>query len=55
MCEGCLKGEHWNCGMQTWCKCNCDPEMPETWYPIIVEPEPKDPYCAEDEGSTDGC
>lgn len=24
MCEGCTAGEHWRCGMQTWCECDCD-------------------------------
>lgn len=24
MCEGCLADEHWRCGMQTWCECECD-------------------------------
>jgi len=24
MCEGCTAGEHWRCGMQTWCECECD-------------------------------
>lgn len=23
-CEACERGEHWNCGMQTWCECECD-------------------------------
>lgn len=27
MCEGCTEGEHWRCGMQTWCACDCDPEI----------------------------
>jgi len=24
MCEGCTAEEHWRCGMQTWCECECD-------------------------------
>lgn len=24
MCEGCERGEHYLCGMQTWCECDCD-------------------------------
>jgi hypothetical protein len=24
MCEGCTAEEHWRCGMQTWCQCDCD-------------------------------
>lgn len=24
MCEGCTADEHWRCGMQTWCECECD-------------------------------
>lgn len=23
-CEGCAANEHWRCGMQTWCGCECD-------------------------------
>lgn len=23
MCEACEHEEHWNCGMQTWCECDC--------------------------------
>jgi hypothetical protein len=24
MCEGCTNGQHFLCGMQTWCECECD-------------------------------
>ena len=24
MCEACERDEHWLCGMQTWCECDCD-------------------------------
>ena len=23
MCEACYEGRHWDCGMQTWCECEC--------------------------------
>lgn len=23
-CEACERGDHFNCGMQTWCECDCD-------------------------------
>ena len=23
-CAGCMDDEHWRCGMQTWCECECD-------------------------------
>lgn len=23
MCEACERGDHDNCGMQTWCECDC--------------------------------
>lgn len=23
MCEACERGDCWDCGMQTWCKCDC--------------------------------
>lgn len=26
MCEACERGDHANCGLQTWCACECDPE-----------------------------
>ena len=22
-CEACDEGRHWDCGMQTWCECEC--------------------------------
>jgi len=24
MCEGCTNEQHYLCGMQTWCECECD-------------------------------
>jgi hypothetical protein len=24
MCEACERGDHQNCGMQTWCECECE-------------------------------
>jgi hypothetical protein len=26
MCEACAEGRHWQCGMQSWCDCDCDPD-----------------------------
>lgn len=26
LCEACEAGDHANCGMQTWCECECDPD-----------------------------
>lgn len=23
MCEACQRGDCWDCGMQTWCQCDC--------------------------------
>lgn len=23
-CEACERGDHMNCGMQTWCECDCE-------------------------------
>jgi len=23
MCEACERGDHFDCGMQTWCECEC--------------------------------
>lgn len=25
LCEACERGDHANCGQQTWCECDCDP------------------------------
>lgn len=25
MCQACSEGRHWDCGLQTWCSCDCDP------------------------------
>ena len=47
MCEACERNEHWNCGMQTWCSCDC--EGPDGEYPIfetydwILAPLPEPP------------
>jgi len=24
ICEACERGDHANCGMQTWCECDCE-------------------------------
>lgn len=24
MCEACKRGDHDECGMQTWCECDCE-------------------------------
>ncbi len=24
MCQACEAGDHGNCGLQTWCECDCD-------------------------------
>lgn len=29
MCTACQEGRHWDCGMQSWCECDCDPETAE--------------------------
>jgi len=26
LCDACKRGQHWDCGMQTWCECECDPD-----------------------------
>lgn len=43
MCEACQQDEHWNCGMQTWCECDCDgPEgfYDDDWYDQLDCPAP---------------
>ena len=37
MCSACERGQHWDCGLQTWCKCECDPEAVKAF-------DPGDPY-----------
>jgi hypothetical protein len=27
VCAACEDEDHINCGMQTWCECDCDPEL----------------------------
>lgn len=29
MCQACTDDDHWDCGMQSWCECECDPELAE--------------------------
>lgn len=31
MCDACERGEHWACGMQTWCECDCDGPEGDYW------------------------
>ena len=31
MCEACERGDHGNCGMQTWCECDCDGTWDDEW------------------------
>lgn len=38
MCEACERGDHANCGMQTWCTCDCDPELAQ----MFPSPDPYD-------------
>jgi hypothetical protein len=28
MCEACERDDHANCGLQTWCECECDGQSP---------------------------
>lgn len=30
LCAACERGEHWDCGRQHWCECDCDPD---NFYP----------------------
>ena len=42
MCEACTESRHQDCGRQTWCNCDCDPDGE------MFGPWPEDPY----EGTT---
>ena len=24
LCSACERGEHWDCGLQSWCECDCE-------------------------------
>jgi hypothetical protein len=24
LCSACERGEHWDCGQQSWCQCDCE-------------------------------
>lgn len=37
MCEGCTADEHWRCGMQTWCECECDGSI--DWGMLEIDPD----------------
>ena len=43
LCEACEHDEHWSCGMQTWCECDCD--GPETQGYSYAEDELHQPGC----------
>lgn len=30
-CRACEDRRHWDCGMQTWCECDCDGEAIDYW------------------------
>lgn len=45
-CEACERGDHVNCGMQTWCECECA-------GPDSIDFEPPD--CCPDCGSVGHC
>jgi hypothetical protein len=33
MCEACSRGDHANCGMQTWCSCDNEMDGDRSYYP----------------------
>lgn len=37
-CEACLRNDHANCGMQTWCDCDCDPT--QALFDVFEDPMP---------------
>ena len=32
LCQACEQDDHDNCGMQTWCECDCEGYMPDGYY-----------------------
>lgn len=52
-CEACEQGDHFNCGMQTWCECDCaGPESIEfdTHEPpsLFLHVTPRPEACSHD-------
>ena len=41
MCEACGRGEHYLCGMQTWCECECDGSADYDLYDDVEEITPE--------------
>lgn len=51
MCSACQEGRHWDCGMQSWCECDCDPEaaeIDEIFNPDSAFAESEDDWDSED-------
>lgn len=49
MCEACERGDHYNCGLQTWCQCECEGPYGVYWD------EWDDPELAPDNESGSDC
>jgi hypothetical protein len=47
MCEACTRDEHWNCGMQTWCECDCPGPGGDYTPDDSLDGEPEVPSCRE--------
>lgn len=46
MCEACERGDHHQCGMQTWCDCDCGgPDDPASFMPFDVSEQPVFTHC----------
>jgi len=41
-CDACERGEHWDCGMQTWCECECDGYDEFSSIPKTIQQEQSD-------------
>ncbi len=43
MCEACERGDHANCGLQTWCQCNDPDDGDLDAFPLFADPN--EAYC----------
>lgn len=54
MCEACERGDHDNCGMQTWCSCDCEGYQDGRYYVPDYDPMDREERAAREEAWWDG-